>query len=241
MYTLNQIKKFIFFDIETISGHKSQELLKEKNERLNDLWEKRVIYLKDKYPDAMLQSTEEVYYSRAALHSEFSQIICVSFAMVQSETSMSVKSIFGHDEKDVLIKVLNLIDKLSAKIGPGFKLVGHNIKRFDVPVLCKRSLINGVALPDVLQIHNLKPWEFPMIDTAEIWSHGAWQEGFTSLDLLCAVLGIPSPKGDLSGDKVQDAYYIDNDLPRIAKYCEHDAAAVANCVMKLSGMDFIER
>lgn len=241
MYTLNQIKKFVFFDMETVSGFKSQNELKEKNERLHSLWEKRLIYLKERYTDSMLASDDEIYYSRAPLHSEFNKIICISFAMVLSENQLSVKSIYGHDEKEVLIKALDLLEKIYHKLGQGMKLAGHNIKRFDVPVLCKRSLINGLELPEFLQLHNLKPWEFPLVDTAEIWAHGAWQEGFTSLELLCTVLGVPSPKDDLHGDQVQDTYYVGKDLPRIVKYCEHDAVAVANCVLKMSGFDFIEK
>jgi hypothetical protein len=68
-------------------------------------------------------------------------------------------------------------------------------------------LINGLSVPDELHFHNKKPWEIPMQDTMDVWSFGAWQEGFTSLDLICGVLGIPSPKGAMRGEEVPAAFW----------------------------------
>jgi hypothetical protein len=121
----------------------------------------------------------------------------------------------------------------------GIKLSGHNIKRFDVPFLCKRGLINGMQLPVPLQIWDKKPWEIPFVDTSELWSFGAWQEGFTSLDLLTCVLGVDSPKDDIKGDQVHEQFWAGN-IDRIAEYCQKDVLALAQIILKLSGQNLIE-
>jgi hypothetical protein len=130
------------------------------------------------------------------------------------------------------------LDKVFNKFA-SLKFVGHNIKRFDIPYACKRILINGNPLPKGLQVTNMKPWEMPFIDTSEVWSFGAWQEGFASLDLLSSCLGLESPKEDLHGSEVGEAFR-NGELARIAKYCESDVMATVNILLKLSSLDIVE-
>jgi predicted PolB exonuclease-like 3'-5' exonuclease len=120
---------------------------------------------------------------------------------------------------------------------PDSKFCGHSLKRFDMPFICKRGLINGLELPDMLVVHDKKPWEIPYLDTAEIWSQGAWAEGFTSLDILTAVLGIPSPKSDINGSQVTEVYWQNGELDRIVLYCERDVAATVQVMMKFAGVE----
>jgi hypothetical protein len=84
-----------------------------------------------------------------------------------------------------------------------------------------------------LQIAGKKPWEISHIDTLELWKFGDYKH-YTSLDLLAALIGIDTSKNDLSGDKVNQTYYQDNDLPRIAKYCAQDVAVLAQLYLCLS-------
>ena len=77
-------------------------------------------------------------------------------------------------------------------------------------------------------------------DTADIWSFGAWQESFTSLDTLTAILNVPSPKGDIDGSQVSSVFWKDGDVTRIAKYCEQDVIAVINTLVALSGFEIAE-
>ena len=68
-------------------------------------------------------------------------------------------------------------------------LCGHNIKEFDIPYICRRMVIHGIALPSVLNISGKKPWEIQFIDTLELWKFGDYKN-YTSLKLLTAVFGI---------------------------------------------------
>ena len=80
-------------------------------------------------------------------------------------------------------------------------------------------IIHNMPLPDKLNLFGKKPWEIPHLDTMDLWKFGDYKH-FTSLKLLTHVLGIPTPKDDISGDKVRHVYYEENDLDRIVTYCE---------------------
>jgi predicted PolB exonuclease-like 3'-5' exonuclease len=67
-----------------------------------------------------------------------------------------------------------------------------------------------------------------------MWSFGD-RKNFTSLALLTHILGIPTPKDDISGADVARVYYRDKDLERIATYCKKDVVATAQLYLRLKG------
>jgi predicted PolB exonuclease-like 3'-5' exonuclease len=81
----------------------------------------------------------------------------------------------------------------------------------------------------------MKSWEIPFLDTGDIWSFGAWQEGFTSLDLICECLDVPTPKDKMEGKDVGKAYY-SGKLSEIVEYCEKDVEATCRVILKLSNI-----
>jgi hypothetical protein len=47
-------------------------------------------------------------------------------------------------------------------------------------------------------------------------------------------MNIPSPKeGEITGEKVHDAYWIDGKLKEIAEYCERDVKVLVDVIKKL--------
>jgi 3'-5' exonuclease len=103
-----------------------------------------------------------------------------------------------------------------------------------------RMLVNGIQLPPILNIAGAKPWETKesLIDTLQLWKFGDFKH-YTSLSLLCALFGIPTPKDDIDGSQVSKVYYEDKDLDRIIRYCEKDTLAVANLLLRYKGMDIV--
>ena len=112
-------------------------------------------------------------------------------------------------------------------------LCAHNGKEFDYPFICRRMLINGLALPKILDISGKKPWEVRHLDTMELWKFGDFKH-YTSLKLLTHTLNIPSPKTDIDGSQVAQVYYRDNNLERIVRYCEQDVLAVAQVILRFA-------
>lgn len=240
MFDQHQIEKFLFFDIETAGIEADFSKL---SPRLQDQWQHRAEFLRNqlsqKYPDNMGRTTEDLFTEKSALQAEFGRIVCISFGKVKfnedGEPSAQIISYTG-TEHEILTNAFKLITGLTKH---GSKLLGHNIKRFDIPFLCKRAFINRIEVPSALQVWDRKPWEIPVVDTSELWSFGAWQEGFTSLDLLSAVLGIPSPKDEMQGSQVHSEFYAGNIL-EIQKYCQKDVISLIKIILSLSNLNQVE-
>ncbi len=70
------------------------------------------------------------------------------------------------------------------------------------------------------------------MDTMELWKFGDYKS-YTQLRLLAHVLGIPSPKDDIDGSMVNDVYWIEKDLKRIAAYCQKDVVTLAQVLLRM--------
>jgi len=243
MYSKKQLENFISFDLETVSEFKDLKTLKKEKPRLGELWDKRCEYLRNKHSDNKELSNDEIYKEKSGLQAEYGKIVCISIAYLRyNEQNVPViksKSFASENEKELLIKFFAFLKSAKDKL-PNAEFTGHNIKRFDIPFLCKRALINGLSIPEQFNTLNKKPWEMSFVDTADIWSFGAWQESFTSLDTLTAILNVPSPKGDIDGSQVSSVFWNDGDVERIAKYCEQDVIATLNVLIAWSGFEIAE-
>jgi len=100
-------------------------------------------------------------------------------------------------------------------------LVGHNAQ-FDLGFLWRRSKVLDVPTPGWLPSPSARVGK-DYGCTMQLWA-GYGQR--ISLDTLCTVLGIESPKGDLDGSQVYDAW-LAGQADRIARYNLADAKACA--------------
>ncbi len=183
-------------------------------------------------------SPDEAYQQKAAILAEFGKVICIStgyfFEDENHQTSLKIKSIYGHDEKELLHSFLQITDAVQ-KHNKHFQFAGHNIREFDIPYLCRRLLINNMQLPEYMQLHALKPWEVNMTDTMQWWKFGDYKN-YITLELLASVLGIPTSKTDMDGSKVSHVYYEEKDLPRIVNYCQQDVVVTANILLRFHNL-----
>ena len=84
----------------------------------------------------------------------------------------------------------------------------------------------------MFNITGKKPWETKhLLDTMELWKFGDGKN-YTSLKLLAATFGFPSPKDDIDGSDVGRVFYEEGDVERIAKYCEKDVVAVMQLMLR---------
>jgi DNA polymerase elongation subunit (family B) len=111
-------------------------------------------------------------------------------------------------------------------------LCAHNGKEFDFPYLCRRMLINGIALPEPLHIAGKKPWEVRHLDTMELWRFGDYKY-YTRLELLAGIFGIPTSKESIDGSEVNATFYKEKDLNKIKKYCQRDVEVTARIYMAM--------
>jgi len=242
MFTSADLQDFIIYDVETASEYKSLDDLAKHNPSKADLWVKRCEWLRKKWPENAELTDGQLYVEKAALQAEFGKIICISIGKMDlagSETKISIKTYDDPSEKELLRQFVGNANAILKKL-PGVVYIGFNSKRFDVPYITKRCFINGVNVPAVLRTYKVKPWESKSDDILDIWSAGSWQESYTSLAVVCACLGVPTPKDDIDGSEVGGVYWEENDLRRIVTYCEKDVLSTANCLLRLAGKDLID-
>lgn len=227
------IANVLFLDIECVSGTPSYE---ELSPTLQELWQvKARSILKVAKEDLTEEMAAEAFSDRAAIYSEFGQVVCISVGIVvrdaQNRLSIRLKSFADPEEVVVLEAFSKLVEQYYNDPNQHY-FCGHNIKEFDIPYLCRRMMINQLPLPYPLDLAGKKPWESKhLLDTMELWKFGD-RKSFTSLKLLAAVLGFPSPKDDIDGSDVGRVFWEENDLDRIALYCEKDVLATAQLYLR---------
>lgn len=224
------LQKIIFLDIETVGISSNYENLKKDYPELEYQFLNYLDWFHKRFPEDVNKSVEDIFINRAALVCEFSKIVCVSFAFVDPKGEVKKQTFFNSDEKKLLEDVNNLLNRVSKL---DFVLCGHNIKNFDIPVLAKRMLINGIKPSQILPSYDTKPWEVKAIDTKEIWQYGQFG-ALCSLELMCVSLGVESPKNmEVTGNKVHNAFWFENKYQEIQDYCEKDVEVLINIIKKL--------
>ena len=230
MILIPNLHEILFLDAETAPQYKSYD---DMPERMQKLWDKKFDAVRkiEGYDESV--TSREKYYDRNVF-AEFNKTVCLTVGMLYDKnTKLKVKSFYGHDEKKLLIDFIELLKKPEIKT-----LCAHNGKEFDFPLLCKRMIIHGIHIPPILQISGKKPWEISLLDTKEMWKFGSYKDS-VSLDLLAAVLGIPSPKDELKGADVAKAYWIEDRIEDIKNYCERDVKTLANIALRISGNEIV--
>ena len=232
------LTNIMFLDIETVPQKADYE---ELSSELAHLWDEKYALISKRMPEKYNDKTTagDAFNNSAGIYSEFGKIVCISVGFVffkGDRMCFRTKSFAGDDEKQILEDFTNLIVKFC--ISKDHTLCGHNIKEFDIPYICRRILINGLELPPIFHISGKKPWEITFLDTLELWKFGDYKN-YTSLKLLTAVFGIPTPKDDIDGSQVARVYYQKKNVERIAVYCQKDVVATAQVFLKINGFESI--
>ncbi len=217
--------QILYLDIETVGAYPSYF---DMPERIRLLWDKKAKSLNYKGDQKPLE-----LFKRSGIYAEFGKIVCITVGFVVKESlQLRIKSFFSHDEAKLLHHFAQLLNQHFSS--PKHILCAHNGKEFDFPYIARRMLVHGIELPILLDIAGKKPWEIKHIDTLELWKFGDYKH-YTSLDLLTAIFDIPSPKSDIDGSQVNDVYWKENDISRIAEYCQNDVVAIVQLLNRYRG------
>lgn len=222
------LTKVLFLDIETVPQQYDWSSLDEGTAKL----------FSDKTrfeQERNAKSAEEIYGEKGGILAEFGKIICIGVGSLHrsgEDLAMRVTSFQGDDEAEVLRQFADLLNKHYNT--DDHWLCGHNGKEFDFPYIARRCIVHRIKLPRLLDTGGLKPWEVGHLDTMNLWSFGD-RKAYTSLALLTHILGIPTPKDDITGADVARVYYEDKGLDRIATYCKKDVVATAHLFLRLTG------
>jgi hypothetical protein len=224
------ITKLLFIDIETVGVQPDWDSLVKNNEGLSFQFENYLDWFQKRFPEDADKPVGTMFVNRSALVPEFARIACVSVAFVMDNGEIKMQSFSDPDEGKMLLDV----QKLLYRVGElGFFLCGHNVKGFDIPMLAKRMIINGILPPKILPGHDTKPWEVKAIDTKELWQYGSYGS-IASLELMCVSLGVESSKNmEVTGNKVHEAFWVKKDIKGIVEYCEKDVSVLIDVIKKI--------
>ena len=213
-------------DIETVAKKKYSEL----SERELSIWRSRT---KNRFKECEISEIAEnnfcnKYENNAGFYPEFSEVVCIS--IYAKDVCRSFTCIDGVDNE---LQILKYFAEAIAELKPTH-LLGHNIKTFDIPYLIHKYMQHQISCPAIFKkgfgilnknmITTPKPWELDIyIDTMQLFR--SLSSEYYSLDAICLLLNIPTPKKQMSGSQVAENY--PHNIAKIAKYCEADCKAVA--------------
>ncbi len=236
------IANVLFLDIETVSGQPNYEALDEEWQALWQIKGRALLRRQNEEPEA--EELAELYNDRAGIYAEFGKVVCISVGVVHRDKEdqrlkLRLTSFADEDEAKVLQEFAKLVATYYNNTNKHY-LCGHNIREFDIPYICRRMVVHGLSHPAALDLAGKRPWEAKhLLDTLELWKFGDYKN-YTSLKQLAKLLGFPSPKDDIDGSNVGGVYWEENDLPRIALYCEKDVLATVQLFLRYQYQPLLE-
>lgn len=228
---MNQLENILFLDLETV---KITRQYHEMEERMRKQWDRKSTFL-NRNGELL---PEDIFKEKGGIYAEFGKIIAIGLGFIKmdkNEPTLRIKVLRDHDEKALLTSFIQVVNKFSQN---QLQFCAHNGKEFDLPFLCRRMLVNGLHMPECLNVSGKKPWEIKHLDTLELWKFGDYKH-YTSLELLAAIFNIPTSKDDIDGSMVDSIYYDEGDLDRICKYCGQDVVVTTQLYMRLTGRNLI--
>lgn len=215
-YSKKRIENILSFDIEVVAKVSSlDKLSKEEREiwlfRYHEKFYKKALEEKQRYILSGKkwlineESPNDIFVKYAPLVAEFAKVIAISFGKAtfdkKGEVTAEFDNIVMDDEKQLLTNTAKVFEGLS-HFEPG----GFNICSYDIPMLIKRMVINGIKIPEVINFIGKKPWEMKVLDIAMDWKAGGFE--MAAFETLLAALQIPSSKhGAVNGMELSYMYY----------------------------------
>jgi hypothetical protein len=184
-------------------------------------YEKEVAKQQDRHPN---MEYDEASKRARSFHPYLGWICCISVVRGKVGENMGTPYSWSasspDEEKDMLHRFWGDI----AQVKGTPRWATYNGKEFDVPFLTARSAYHGLT-PSRKDMLNTYPYsQDPHIDLSKVWMRVA-----SSLEEMCAHLGVPSPKDGMDGSGVAEAVSAGR-MHEVRDYCENDAVATFRCL-----------
>lgn len=215
------IYDMLFFNIKAVLEYPTLAELQAKNPVMCERWKylsktkfnheireiKQIPQVVTNVGETALLIQDNIYKDNAIYYPEFTRIVAITYASVESENGQlkrHLKKIANEDEFIVIATFIDVLNKLSsegARSSPKYfpMFCGHNILNYDIPLLIKRffkhidrfkknlSINENLNLPFILKnCLSAKPWESKVIDTVNVWRFNG--NDYTSLMLIADYL-----------------------------------------------------
>lgn len=200
------------------------------------------------------------FQEKAGLVPEFGMIVCIVAMDSVSKIPVRFKMVLDDDvnrvnlleaEKVLLANFYKWLEDLQKENKKGIRLIGHNIRKFDIPYVNVRTVKHGIKIHSAFKMYDVKPWDSELVDTMEVWKGGMYATTQASgLSNVCRILGVESPKGkgeeELEGSMVGDYFWdVTNEkdfngrINEICNYCERDVKANAEALNRMYQLGMI--
>lgn len=189
-------------------------------------------YKKEESIKAWLEENIEAETAEAvrktALDGAYGRVCVVGIAI----DDQPAKALHLGNEMGLLTKLSDELDKLPVSEWYSSTVVGHNVLAFDLRFLMQRYIVHGIKPHAIIKrAAQAKPWESEKVfDTMTQW---AGVGNRISLDKLCKVLGVSTPKGEITGANVWD-YYQAGKIEEVAEYCKKDVEATRDVYRRMT-------
>jgi predicted PolB exonuclease-like 3'-5' exonuclease len=193
----------IVLDIETVG------------QRVEEIPERAFEYLlrsigRDAPDPEELERRREDLVSRLGLDPTTGRVICIGVLDIATEAG---KTFSAREEKELLLSFWQWMESAA----PTY-FVSFSGRRFDVPYLHVRSAIHGIVPARPIPLHASA--HFDVREALE----GDDRRRRGSLDYFCAIFGVPSPKTEMDGERVAQAFE-EGRIEDIERYCLSDCRA----------------
>lgn len=191
-------------------------------------------------PDARLKDPEKVAadmankeaaaLDKSGLEGWSNHIICIGVGINDHPAIDFYTENPIEKERDMIIRFFDYISQNCGKYAHTW--IGHNLNRFDLKVLRQRCIVLGIKWPSIITAAFQDKWGDVTFDTMLKWCGD--NRDSISLEKLCLALGVETPKDDLKGSEVYQAWK-DGRNDQIREYCRRDVEATRAVYRKMTG------
>lgn len=232
-------KSYFYFDIETSRKYESYDEFKEADERGAKLFEKKVLkkLTKEEWDTLVIDKfarnkfVRDEYVDLGGLLPEYGRVVCMAYGFYKPDGGNRVLGCaFDLDEKKLIGDIAKAFNQVSS-----LRLIpcGYNVRGFDIPYIYKKCLSYGIPVPSVINSFGKKPWEVLMFDMMDTWK--GTSNSSATFDEMAYSLGVESPKKDMNGSEVGDAFF-SGQYKEIVEYCKRDVACLMDCSEKIENL-----
>lgn len=167
--------------------------------------------------------------SDCALHAQFGRIAMIGLRVEGEDLIFEIGKNSPAHEYDMIGTFFEAVGKFSTSD----LMIGHNIKRFDIPYIIRRSSILGIRHKTLgmmkAEVDAYKP-PYWMRDTMLMWAAGDRQT-YIKLEILAQALHIPVNSQSCSGSLFY--HYFENNRESCREYLKQDLRLTDECYEKL--------
>ena len=230
------LTKMLSLDIETTAICEKYKDCDEDVKSVFSKWIRKRLKLEDgaKITAAKMQ---KYWKDNASFCPATVKIVCISigaFTRNNESCKFYARSFFGENERKTIRGAVEYCNRLfnekrekgGRQVPKKLGFVGHTLNAFDKSTVWRNAAKYYIELPEQFGTVEAKPWENKDFDLGNAFSGpGKW--GF-SLESQCVTFGIPTPKDNIDGSEVYDAWFGNHKKygkSEVVRYCEKDILA----------------